>query len=318
MAIVAGIDEAGYGPLMGPLVISATAFQLPEEHTAADLWRLFSIGRPTAKRKPRAGVRVGDSKLLHRGPNGMRILEENLLPFLQLLEPAAGTFQSFVGAFCGPVSHEPYAWYRACDLKLPRKANVQRVADRAVQLQRALQDAGGGFLLARAFPMHAGEFNRAVLATGNKAEALARSLRTLLTDLRGLFAGEDLFIRVDRQGGRAYYEGLLNNAFPDCEIRTEDESNEISSYGVTGDSGRMQITFAVRGDATHLPTALASMLSKYTRELYMELLNAYWSERVPGVKRTAGYFGDGRRFYEDIRHAIEADGLDPALILRSR
>lgn len=318
MAVVAGIDEAGYGPLLGPLVISAAAFRLPEEHAAADLWKLLRIGRPTAKRKPRAGVRVGDSKLLHRGPNGLRNLEENLLPFLQLLEPAPQTFQAFVGGFCGAVSHESYAWYSACDLKLPRQANLQRVADRAVQLRRALHAARAEFILARAFPMHAGEFNRAVLATGNKADALARALRTLLTELHELYAGEDLFIRVDRQGGRTYYENLLSEAFPDCEISIEEESNAISTYCIAGNPGRMQIAFAVRGDATHLPTALGSMLSKYTRELYMELLNAFWSKRVPGVKRTAGYFGDGRRFYEDIRHAVEADGLDPALILRSR
>ena len=36
--ILAGIDEAGLGPVLGPLVVSATAFRVDEDPGEAGLW----------------------------------------------------------------------------------------------------------------------------------------------------------------------------------------------------------------------------------------------------------------------------------------
>ena len=41
MALLLGIDEAGYGPILGPLVISSVGFSLPEEHLKGDLWHIL-------------------------------------------------------------------------------------------------------------------------------------------------------------------------------------------------------------------------------------------------------------------------------------
>ena len=42
MAVVAGIDEAGYGPLLGPLVSTVTVFSVPNELAGQDLWKALS------------------------------------------------------------------------------------------------------------------------------------------------------------------------------------------------------------------------------------------------------------------------------------
>ena len=48
------------------------------------------------------------------------------------------------------------------------------------------------------------------------------------------------------------------------------------------------------------PTALASCYAKYLRELMVEVMNNWFCERVPGLKRTAGYYVDGNRFLADL------------------
>ena len=60
------------------------------------------------------------------------------------------------------------------------------------------------------------------------------------------------------------------------------------------------------------------MLSKYTRELMMLLLNRFWTERVPGLAATAGYYTDGRRFFGEIQEAAGRLGIDKDLLYRSR
>ena len=41
MAILVGIDEAGYGQLLGPLTVTAAAFSVPDENIRDDFWVLL-------------------------------------------------------------------------------------------------------------------------------------------------------------------------------------------------------------------------------------------------------------------------------------
>src|SRR3972149_6167242 len=92
-AILVGIDEAGYGPILGPLVVSAVAFEVPAAGMAAvqppaeapALWALLraSITHKHARANPR--LAVADSKQLHRKvdtPHGIALLERAALTFL--------------------------------------------------------------------------------------------------------------------------------------------------------------------------------------------------------------------------------------------
>ena len=48
------------------------------------------------------------------------------------------------------------------------------------------------------------------------------------------------------------------------------------------------VTFQPRADSEHFCVALASMASKYLRELFMLEFNRFWQEKVPGLAPTAG------------------------------
>ena len=81
----------------------------------------------------------------------------------------------------------------------------------------------------------------------------------------------------------------------------------------------MDLTIRERCESWSLATALASMAAKYVRELAMDAAERLtFSERVPGLRPTAGYGLDAWRFLEDVAAARAAAGVPDALILRSR
>ena len=85
MTILAGIDEAGFGPVMGPLVVSAVVFGAGDQ-AGADLWALLAPAVAKKPAKRHAGVAVGDSKRIYSPATGLVHLERGVLGFFSLLD----------------------------------------------------------------------------------------------------------------------------------------------------------------------------------------------------------------------------------------
>ena len=325
MAVVAGIDEAGFGPLLGPLVVSAVVLEVPDEHVDADLWRLLA---PAVVRKPsrRGGVAVADSKkLFHRSRRGgLEHLERGVLAFRAAQGRPAESLLDLLAGLNAGVGDElaDYPWYVGRNLPLPRCISSTDVRLAGNVLSAGLKRAGVKVLDPQARPVLAGRFNRIVGATNNKSVTLFDVTAGLLVDvLAGLArrsAGGTIRIFADRHGGRVRYRRQIQRTFPGCGLRILDESPELSGYRVTGRKLSFELYFGTGFDERRLPVALASMISKYVRELFMELFNAFWTDRAAGVKPTAGYYKDAIRFLREIAPVLEAMRIDERLLRRCR
>ncbi|HEV7279418.1 MAG TPA: hypothetical protein VGN57_04320 [Pirellulaceae bacterium] len=165
------------------------------------------------------------------------------------------------------------------------------------------------FQFARAAAVFPESFNRGVAEAGNKASLLTRTTLALVAEIVAeLPTGACVFWSADRHGGRKWYRDPLQEAFPDSLVMTVDESPTLSRYRWFRDGAPVECEFRVEGDS-YVPTALASMSAKYLRELCMAAWNAHWLARRPDLRPTAGYPGDARRFFEEIRDLLLDAGV---------
>ncbi|MEE2660364.1 MAG: hypothetical protein VYC41_02125, partial [Planctomycetota bacterium] len=68
----------------------------------------------------------------------------------------------------------------------------------------------------------------------------------------------------------------------------------------------------------NLPVELASMAAKTVRELLMNRLNSFFTQRLPELKPTAGYVQDGRRWVAEIGDLPERLGIPRRDLVRDR
>jgi ribonuclease HIII len=145
----------------------------------------------------------------------------------------------------------------------------------------------------------------------NKAQVNMSLVFEALRTVDLLRGDEPAFVAIDRQGGRADYTRELEaHVARGAVIRTVHQDDERSVYCVgNADGPGLIVAFEVGAEERHLPVALASMAAKYTRELSMRRLNAYFSERMPELLPTAGYVEDGRRYLAEVKPILVQEAI---------
>jgi len=301
MPIFVGIDENGYGSILGPLIVTSTVFSVPDPKD--NLW--YSLKETISKRKKDLGNRllVTDSKKAFSQSSGIKHLERTTLAFLDQLGLEIDSFSRLLSSVSITANSQlrKYPWYpKTCEDLLFKKD-----VDATAKLSKNMKEQGIQLLDVRCCYFDVSKFNQRVQATGNKAELVTSSVLEHIqsaTALASFFNEKQVFVVCDRIGGRTYYEEILTK-LSDFELISSNSGLEESEYKMCSGKTTLDVRFEVGADNNYFPVALASMIGKYIREVVVRSMCSYFAELQPGLKPTAGYYVDGLRFLRDVEEA---------------
>ncbi len=319
MALLVGIDEAGFGPILGPLVVSCCGFTIPQDRLPEDLWHMLRRSVCQTRRKQNGRLLITDSKKAHSKSAGLRDLERTALAALTSLGQSPSDVAQLLSILCPDVMPRlnPYPWYQ--DLSQhPLDAQDEAVTLAAHVFQKDMKDQGMEFSLVKSLCLDVGTYNHQVQAVRNKARVLLSTSCSLIQFAWQQNQHDWIQVVVDRQGGRMHYRATLQRFFPDLDMHVQEENDQVSRYRMTDGRRTMDLSFQVKADAVSLPVSLASMISKWVRELLIIQINRYWQGFCHDIKPTAGYWQDGTRFIEEIRRRVPQVPFNEQLFIRCR
>ncbi len=309
-----GMDEAGYGPNLGPLLLAVTEWQTPESAATFDfpaaLAPVVSLEGHDNGRK----LHFADSKQVFVGKHGFASLERSALALLQISGKQVRTFHELWSALTGDKDgwvSQLAPWYHD-DLLLPVVAEPNQINELSGKLRDRMNRVGVALSSVLGDVVVEERFNQLATAGGsNKSLALSRLAFGLLKRVwRDDKLRPTLFVG-DKHGGRNRYDELLSEILDGEFVLRLEESRTVSRYRI----GNTELRFQMQGEQ-FLPVACASIVAKYVRELAMDQFNLYWSRHCPEVKATRGYPGDARRFRTDIEPAVKTLRISENILWR--
>ncbi|MHC4259004.1 MAG: hypothetical protein ACYSTF_01135 [Planctomycetota bacterium] len=319
MAVLVGIDEAGFGPILGPLVVSSSAFSLPHRLVKADLWQILRKSVGNKRRRLAGRLLITDSKKAYSKSIGIKHLQRTVLTSLRCLYREPVNLLDLLTMLCPDFRDrlESYPWYKKAESYSIQTNQADTIIASTV-LQDDLAANGIELFTLRSCCLDVGYYNKMMNSVKNKASVLFTATSQLIKTAFDNFGGGELQIVVDRQGGRIRYRKNLQRMFPNTQLKVLREATAASSYELQTKNKRMRLHFVVGADERFLPVSLASMISKYLRELLIDNINRYFSSFHADLKPTAGYWKDGLRFIEDLETKLPQLQYDRDQLIRCR
>lgn len=333
--ILAGLDEAGYGPRLGPMCLGCAAFALRPQTSpdgaldgasrgaksdaldrldALDLWRALSPVVSQPGRSAAGAIVVGDSKRVKRpnrpgqiGGAAIAPLRRTIDAFLAASGPPPVGDPALLDRLGVALDHR-VAWYAPRDASEQASGSTDGsncIGIEANRLRAALKSEGLCVLGLRCDAIDERRFNAEVRARGSKADLALALIGARLRKIAALLAGGGVaLVQVDRQSGRKRYADFLARTFVGANVATLHERNERSAYDITLTSAagastsarsRLRVVFEVDADERRFCPALASMAAKLVREILMQRFNEHWRRTLGVAIRPTAGYGADAR-----------------------
>jgi ribonuclease HII len=271
--LVVGIDENGLGPLLGPMVVTAAAFET-DVYDADKFWQVCG-----------AGLAADDSKKIFSSKK-LATAEAATLDWLDLLGVNVPTTLELIERLSLPLScklpcgRNMPGYCRPIERRLPIWATETEPIGR--KRERFLE-AGFAPYAVRSFSVCTGAYNVLTQGSGiNKFHLDFNLMIQLIKTFKAGYSG-DVVALCGKVGGTRKYGAWIDEANVGL-WSILDENPALSTYRI---SGLGTVSFIRDGDGTHLPIAVASMVGKYVREVAMLDLNEYLGDS--SIRRASGY-----------------------------
>lgn len=321
MRYIIGTDEAGYGPNLGPLVVSGCCWSFEDESVDPDDI-LESAGIASSKVSNRKygqlPLILADSKKLFTAK--LEPLQRTIMVLLGFLHPdkRIDTWRELLELISVRKNDDP--WEQGFDRELVIDRNDINSIRKA--FSETLHDANIGFHELVSRIVSPKEFNRELERLDSKGTLLSRTtlglIRRIVDRTLSKCVGDESFtVFCDKHGGRNRYSDILYEYFPDEWIEIVLESRELSHYRFNYGPHPIEFFFQAKGES-RFATALASIASKYVRELSMIPFNEFWQSQVPGLKATAGYPEDAKRFRKEIEPVLKKLDIPECVLWRCK
>jgi hypothetical protein len=285
----------------------------------ADLWQVLKKS-VNIKRSHLAGrLLITDSKKAYSKSIGIRHLQRTVLACCKCFDKNPTTLTDLIKILC-PESIErlaEYPWHEGM-ANYPICAGTTDISIASNVFNDDMASNGLKLLELKSCCLDVAFYNKMVSEVKNKASVLFSTTAQLIKKAYDSFGTEHLQILIDRQGGRAHYRKGLQLMFPCAELKILRESDTVSSYELKDSCRTMRIHFVVGADRKFLPVSLASMVSKFLRELLVDCMNRYFTSRCAGLLPTAGYWKDGLRFIADLKRDFPDFQYDSNQLIRCR
>ena len=314
MPFLIGSDEAGYGPNLGPLTITGTLWR--NQSGQACLYdALEQVIKSAPDRKSDGRIVVADSKVVYKSSGSIKNIETTVLSFLAAanhrsddngfakieLANVPRSVEHLVRLACPRSDWQLLSALPAYDfssVELPLKADPREICENASRLIGSMAAAKVDLMSIECLPVFPADFNAGLKSFGNKATLLSNRTLEIVSRLK-VMTDDDLEIVCDKHGGRSKYSGLIKAHLTDQPICTGEEAKQCSDYSFSDQQRDVVVRFQAGGES-FMPTAIASMVSKYVREVFMTAWNEFWIQQIPDLKPTKGYPLDAKRFKAEI------------------